>query len=95
MIFHRVQEKFPRPLTNKTRKFIIADKIEARGSSVSPCSEAAFAGNEREHRRSEEQQLRSSSLGRRRISAGLSRKWSAIECKDPAGAPAVCLFFVP
>ena len=70
-------------------------KIEARGSSVSPCSEAAFARDEREHRRSKEQKLICCLLGRRTISAGLSRKWSAIEYKDPAGAPAVYLFFVP
>ncbi len=39
-------------LTNGPCAFIFKAKIEARGSSVSFCREAAFAGAEREHRRS-------------------------------------------
>ena len=59
-------------------------KIEARGSSVSFQTKAQQArelkGNIAE---AESRLLHCSLLGRRRTSGGLSRKWSAIECKRP------------
>ena len=88
-------EKVSGVLTNRRRKAIITAKIEARGSSVSSSLEAAFAGVEREHRRSEEKQLRLSLLGRRKTSAGLSRKWSAIEYKQSGRGPGRETDFVP